>query len=123
MHPKPANWCIDTLHKQLSVLQYFMRYSLTILSRIDRHPTTHLTAQVLEHRAYTSLQRLLFVALLAVAAARRGILRREIEKEGEVGLREADVGGAAPGEGQTLGGGEGDAGKSVAVAEDEGAAG
>jgi len=100
-----------------------MRDSPTILSGIDRHPTTRLASQVLKDRAHAGLQRLLLVALLPVSAPRGRVLRREIEKEDEIGRGEADVGGAAPVEREALGGGEGDAGKGVAVAEDEGTAG
>ena len=99
-----------------------MRDSPTILSGIDRHPAMRLAAQVLKDRAHAGLQRLFLVALLPVAAPRGRVLRRKIEKEDEIGRGEADVGGAAPGERESFGGGERDAGKGVAVAEDEGAA-
>ena len=104
------------------MLQYLIRDSPTILSSIDHHPTTRLAAQVLKDRAHAGLQCLLLVALLPVATPRGRVLWREIEKEDEIGRGEADVGGAAPGEREALGGGERDAGKGVAVAEDEGAA-
>lgn len=119
IYPKLADWCIDTLQKRFNVLQYLIRDSPTILSCIDRHPTTRLSSQVFKDRAHAGLQRLLLIALLSVAAPRGRVLRREIEEEDEIGRGEADVGGAAPGEREALGGGECDAGEGVAVAEDE----
>jgi hypothetical protein len=111
------------LYKRLDVLQNVTSDTSTILSRIDRHPPTRLIAQTVEQRAHASLQRFLLITLFAVAASGRGCLGREIEEEGEVRRGEADVGRAAPGEREALGGGEGDAGERVAVAEDGGARG
>ena len=104
------------------MLQYLVRDSLTIPSRIDRDPTTRLTTQVLEHGAHAGLQCLLLVALFAVATPRGGLLRREIEEEDEVRRGEADVGRAAPREREAavaLGGREGHAREGVPVAEHE----
>lgn len=116
MHPKLADRCIDALHKRLNVLQYLMRDSLTILPRIDRDPTTRLTSKILEHRTHARLQRLLFVAFLPIAAPCRCDLRCEIEEKSEVRGGETDVGGAAPRQWETFGGGERYTGKGVAVA-------
>ena len=117
IYPKSANWCFDALCKRLNVFPNLTRDSLTILSRIDRHPPTRLSAQTLKQRPHASLQRFLLVTLLAVAASRRSCLGREIEEEGEVRRGEADVGRATPGEREALGGRERDAGEGVAIAE------
>ena len=103
-----------------------MRDSLTILSRIDRDPTTRPAAQVLKHRAHAGLQRFLLVAFFAVATPRGGLFRREIKEDDEVRRGEANVGRAAPGEREAavaLGGREGHAREGVPVTEHERATG
>jgi len=118
VYPKLADRCIDALHKRLNMLQYLVRDSFTILPRIDRDPTTRLTCKILKDRAHPCLQSLLFVALLSIATPRRCHLRCEIEEKGKVRRGKAYIGGATPRQRETFGGGESDAGKGVAVAED-----
>ena len=99
------------------MLQNVMCDSRTILPRIDRHPATRFSTETLKQCAHASLQRFLFVALLAVATSRRRRPGCEIEKEGKIGGGKADVGRAAPRKREAFGGGERNTGERVPVAE------
>lgn len=112
------------MEQRLDGLPHRLLHLINAPPRIDPHPRRrvpvrgHLAPNAREHLSHLTLQFLLLVPLLTVPAPRARDLRRDVEEEREVGRRKARVRRAAPRVGQALGGGEGDAGKGVAVADD-----